>query len=453
MKIGLLIAGMIFFLNPGISIFDLLPDFIGALLFLRVTDRLTSVSPSAEEAGASFRNLVKTSLLRIAVLPVFAVVGRDETTFYLIFTMTFSCLEGYFLWRGLMTLYTAFGYLALRTGGKALGKTGVLSVQTTVFVLLRVLCNIIPDLAYLSVGEEGVITGSEFAGNRLLPYRNLLTAMNLIVVFAAGTVTLILWCRYLKRIGKETDTLPLLEEKIAEAVTEPGVLIRKTVKSAFLFLSLAGFAFLDFYADGTSLIPDFLAFFLLILGAARLKATEPFFRKVLPFASAGAVLSGAADLSAWLFYRKYGEAAMMLGISASEGKSWFTVNIGLKFLCVCFTVFAFAALRSGLNRLIDAHACMKTEKEFFRLSEKAERRRIRLKNLVTGCTVFSSVSKCLSLLDYATLFTPDPKITVSQKLTVTVTFWSISVLVGIAFAVFFRHTLDETREAIDERYQ
>lgn len=453
MKIGLLIAGMVFFLNPGISIFDLLPDFIGALLFLRVLDRLTPVSPSSEEACAHFRNLVKTSLLRIAVLPVFAVVGRDETTFYLIFTMVFSCLEGYFLWRGLMTVYTAFGYLSLRAGGTALGKTGFLSVQTTVFVLLRTVCNVFPDLAYLSVGEEGIITGSEFAGNRLLPYRNLLIALNILIVLIAGAITLTIWCRYLKRVKNEEGTLALLEKNIAEAVTEPGILIRKTVKSAFLFFILAGFAFLEFYADGTSLIPDFLAFSLLLLGIGRMQNVVPSFRRILPFAITETVLSAATDLSAWLFYRKYGEAAMMLGIGATDGKAWFTANIVLKAVCAVFCLLCFIRMRECLNILIDEHACMKTEKEFFRLSEKIERQRIKLKNLVTGSVVFAAISKLLSVIDYATLFTPDPKITVTPMLTVTVTYWSISVLVGIAFAIYFRHTLDETREAVDERYQ
>ena len=453
MNIGMLIVGMIFFLNPGISIFDLLPDFIGALLFLRVLDRLTPISPSSEEACSYFRNLVKTSLLRIAVLPVFAVVGRDETTFYLIFTMVFACLEGYFLWRGLMTAFTAFGYLSIRTGGTALGKTGFLSVQTTLFVLLRTICNIVPDLAYLSVGEEGIITGSEFAGNRLLPYRNLLIALNILFVLIAGAITLTVWCRWLKRVRNEEGTLALLEKNIAEAVTAPGVLIRKTVKSAFLFFVLAGFAFLEFYADGTSLIPDFLAFALLLLGTERMKTVVPEFRKVLPFAVTGIILSAAADLSAWLFYRKYGEAAMMLGIGATDGKAWFTANIILKALCAVFALLSFLRLREGFNGMIDEHACMKTEKEFFRLSEKIERQRIRLKNLVTGSVVFAGVSKLLAVVDYATLFTPDPKITVTPKLTVTVTYWSISVLVGIAFAIFFRHTLDEMREAVDERYQ
>ncbi len=462
MKTGLLIAGLIFFLNPGFSIFDLLPDFIGCLLFLRVTDRLTPISPSAEDAGEKLRALVKVSLLRIAVIPVFAVVGRDETTFYLVFTMVFSCLEGYYLWRGLNALIASFDYLSVRSGNRALGKTGGLRMQTTVFLLLRAFFNILPDLAYLSTGDEGIITGTEFAGNRLLPYRNLMIAMNLVIVTVSGLITLLVWLRYFKRIREEEGTEEAIGRLLAEAVPNRGAVVRGTVCSAFVFFLLAGFAFLDFLADGVPVIPDFLALSLLLLGMGRLKRLEedgtaenvsP--AHFLPLSVAALLLSLVSDVSAFLFADRYYEAATVLGIGAAAvgegGKLWFRINIVLRLVSALLTVLAFLSVRARLNGIVEEHACMAAEKEYLRLGEKIARQKLRLKNLLTGSAVFLAASKLLSAAEYALLFTPDPVITLGS-FRVTLTFWSFVLLVGVTFAFFFRYTLDSVREAIDERY-
>ena len=51
------VVALIFFFNPNIGILDLLPDFIGALLFVRLLRHPAELSPYFAEARSAFASL------------------------------------------------------------------------------------------------------------------------------------------------------------------------------------------------------------------------------------------------------------------------------------------------------------------------------------------------------------------------------------------------------------
>ena len=90
MKIGYILAGMIFLFNPHINIIDVLPDVIGYVLILHGLSKISDLERNLLSARDKFLKLAWLSAVKLACLlitPIF-----DETL-YLIFTFCFGLLE------------------------------------------------------------------------------------------------------------------------------------------------------------------------------------------------------------------------------------------------------------------------------------------------------------------------------------------------------------------------
>ncbi len=90
MKIGYILAGLVFLCNPHIHIIDFLPDLIGYALILHGLSKIADLERNLLSARSKFMKLAWLSAGKLAcllILPIF-----DETL-YLIFTFTFGMFE------------------------------------------------------------------------------------------------------------------------------------------------------------------------------------------------------------------------------------------------------------------------------------------------------------------------------------------------------------------------
>ncbi len=111
MKIGYILAGLVFLFNPHIHIIDILPDLIGYALILHGMSKLSDLERNLLSAKKRFQNLAWLSAGKLAcllILPIF-----DETL-YLIFTFVFGLFEMLWLIPALIDLFHGISFLEER---------------------------------------------------------------------------------------------------------------------------------------------------------------------------------------------------------------------------------------------------------------------------------------------------------------------------------------------------
>ena len=131
MKIGYILAGMIFLFNPHINIIDVLPDVIGYILILHGLSKISDLERNLLSAKDKFFKLAWLSAAKLACLlitPIF-----DETL-YLIFTFCFGLLEVMWMIPAFVDMFHGISFLEERytrhrtrhTAGSALRAGGLL---------------------------------------------------------------------------------------------------------------------------------------------------------------------------------------------------------------------------------------------------------------------------------------------------------------------------------------
>ncbi len=111
MKIGYILAGMIFLFNPHINIIDVLPDVIGYILILHGLSKISDLERNLLSAKNKFLKLAWLSVAKLScllILPIF-----DETL-YLIFTFCFGILEAIWMIPAFLDLFHGIGFLESR---------------------------------------------------------------------------------------------------------------------------------------------------------------------------------------------------------------------------------------------------------------------------------------------------------------------------------------------------
>ncbi len=111
MKIGYILAGMIFLFNPHIHIIDVLPDVIGYMLILHGLSKISDLERNLLAAKNRFFKLAWLSAAKLAcllILPIF-----DETL-YLIFTFCFGILEILWMLPAFIDLFHGISFLEER---------------------------------------------------------------------------------------------------------------------------------------------------------------------------------------------------------------------------------------------------------------------------------------------------------------------------------------------------
>ncbi len=111
MKIGFILAGLIFLANPYVHIIDIFPDLIGYALILHGLSKLSDLERNLLSAKKNMQKLMWLSAGRRAcllILPIF-----DETL-YLLFTFVFGIFEVIWLLPAMIDLFHGISFLEER---------------------------------------------------------------------------------------------------------------------------------------------------------------------------------------------------------------------------------------------------------------------------------------------------------------------------------------------------
>ena len=274
MGLSYIAFGFIFFFLPNLSIIDILPDFIGCLLISKGLYKLSDLTPGLMDAKKAFTKVLYLSLVKFALMfsvPYFA-NSRGGGGYVLIFTFSFAVLDMIFTLPAFKALLNGFLYLGDRTNASVLFENhSEFSTLTTIFLIVRAVFALIPDLSYVSNPEYSNVVSNE-KHFYVSDYKTLLTGINLIFTTIIGIVWLVYAFKYFNGIKKDKALIGFLEEKYKnEILSKTGLFIYRDIKKALMFLSIGAVFMLDLNIDLVNVIPDFLGALFILYSALVLK--------------------------------------------------------------------------------------------------------------------------------------------------------------------------------------
>ena len=147
--IGYITAGFIFLFFPSLSIFDIMPDFIGYLLIIKGTVCLFDLNEDINSARSSFIKLFFINLAKTVLTPLLMSLNDETTTMTAVFI--FSIIEGILLYSALDSLFVGVNYLAERADSKFADKGySDVKITTAIFVIGRFVLVSLPELTVMT---------------------------------------------------------------------------------------------------------------------------------------------------------------------------------------------------------------------------------------------------------------------------------------------------------------
>lgn len=280
-KLGRIALGMIFLLNPNITVVDFLPDFIGCALIISGLSQLRDISDSLEDARLNFLRLFWVSLSHIPAFMLMVFISAsflNEKTSILVFSFVYGVIEFILINNALCSTIDGLVYVGERYNGDACfyetKKSGKqldvshLRFFTTVFLLVSKGLSIAPNLVYLydtSLGYGDVLT--EFAVNPV-NFIGPITAICFIPALVVGIVWARRIYRYVRGISRDIEFISRVDEVLSNKAIENTPVYKYRRTSTIVCILVAAFiCSFDFYIDEFNIIPDVVTA-LLLLGAA-----------------------------------------------------------------------------------------------------------------------------------------------------------------------------------------
>ena len=293
MGFGFLLAGVIFLFDPFINIFDILPDVIGYALMAYGLSRLSDLELKAAEAKRRIMSALFVAAGRIGVIALSFVMEFDATL-VLVFAFSLATLEIFFVIPAFNMLFEALPYSCMRFSEKTINdKAENLQKVTPVFIVVRAICAVVPQLTVLTneygyVGEETGLEGSGVIAVALM-------AICAIVSLVFGILWLSMALPYFKslRDNRELNEY-FLERYSAEVETDEVLHIRRSIKrfTALVFASI--FFFICIPIDEFYITPDFFVPALLLLAFYFAKKYTADYKKTVGLCAVASVVTLAA---------------------------------------------------------------------------------------------------------------------------------------------------------------
>ena len=301
LSLGLIFAGTVFFALPNFNMFDIMPDFIGAILIMSGLSKLQWIDGNFEDARKGAKYLLWVSVLRL-VLCVFANGGRAD---YLVpFTFIVCVLEIMFMMKFFRNLYLGLEYTLTRSdcerhikaSGEAFTMSFIFVIAQKVMEFIPYTCDIVKQDAELSVSGDFT---KKLAYAQMKPY---ILGACIICGVLLGLVFICVTARGLFGIIRDKKYAAFLKEKCDNflEVEREKHLSSVIVKSYFFFTLSLVFIF-NFYIDGINVLPSAMIPVLLVCAIVSLKrfSDKNFFLPILT----GTVLA-IVSLAGYVFMTK-----------------------------------------------------------------------------------------------------------------------------------------------------
>lgn len=255
----LITLGLIFFFNPNFNLFDILPDFIGAVLIMAGLSKMSFFDGNFKDARRSAKFLLWISVLRGAFC-IF--VNSSHRDYALPFTFIVCVLEAMYMLSLFKNLYLGAEYTLMRADCEKYTKyTNEAYTMSFLFTIGAKVLEFAPQITDVikQDAELDLSHGASFKMS-MAQMKVYVTLVCFVFAFIIGVLFVAYTLRAFSKLVSNKKYCNFLKEKFdGFLVTDRDVYVDKKL-SLVLFLATFSFIFLfDFYVDAINLLPSVVA--------------------------------------------------------------------------------------------------------------------------------------------------------------------------------------------------
>ena len=255
-RLILIFIGLVFFFNPNFYMFDILPDFVGAVLIMTALSAFVYFDGNFETAHKSAKYLLWFSILKTA-LCMWCMGGHRD--YIMPFTFIFAVLETIFMISMFRSLYLGAEYTLMRSGSdrtpKAVNEAFTMSF---IFTIASRLLEFIPQIADIAA-QDAELDLSHKASFKM-PMAQLkmyLLGACLVCGVILGIIYLVMTAKAWIGLACDQKYNSFVKEKYENFLKEEReVFVTRRLSLAYLLITVSVLFIPDFYVDAVNLIPS-----------------------------------------------------------------------------------------------------------------------------------------------------------------------------------------------------
>lgn len=261
---------MVFLFSPDISLFDLMPDFIGWFLIVLGLGRLADIEIRAEDAKHLAKRMILFSAVK-AVLSLFSL--RFSSADLLLAAFCYAIVEIITVIPFTANLFKALDYTSMRVSSPLdSDKLNTAKWYLLVFFAIKNAIAVLPATGSLF---DSSMTG-EYASDTWFVDFAAMLRMFILLGFVISAVTSVVMLVYFLpfwiRIVKNRDLNgKMLAHRKVSVLDVPACMVRKNTSFVLGFFTPALVFFFDFYLDGIDVLPTFAGFAVVLAGSVYAK--------------------------------------------------------------------------------------------------------------------------------------------------------------------------------------
>ncbi len=248
MKKRYFIIAAIFLFNPIVSIFDILPDFIGYFLLMKAFTDASYVFDNASETHDAMKRMGLISIFKMVCL---VILPSTDATMALVFSFTFSILELMYGIGAFQRLFDTTSFICLRCDeDRFVSKSEKLKKFTIGFFIVRILCATIPDLFTLFLSDPSNAWKVRF--------RTLAFIFTVIIALIVGLVWLVRTTSFFKKTLTKNVNDKIIQAFNEEMKDRQSVFFSKDFIFAIGIIIASMIFAIDVYIDKIEFLSDIL---------------------------------------------------------------------------------------------------------------------------------------------------------------------------------------------------
>ncbi len=239
--LSLIIAGLIFLIDPYIVVIDVLPDFIGYLLIFIGLQHLSYLNLSMAEARKCTIILLIISFCRLPASLLYISIASDKTQQWgLIFAIAFAICEIIYGKRMFEAFFDGIYDFACCDDNLSIemplfSHHKECKIITSVFIVMKSVLSALPELTTLASTDYGVVTSNGIS--TLADYHGIFTIFSAVIVLIFGIYWYVRFNIYLKSLKNDIYFVNTAKTKCdnAESCDSKKREIKTVLLSLFLF--------------------------------------------------------------------------------------------------------------------------------------------------------------------------------------------------------------------------
>ena len=271
----LIAVGFAFIFNPNVTVFDVLPDFIGYILICIALTKISMLNDTFADAKKLFEKMILLDAGKyLAIFWIFGMeAGATKASSYLLWSFVFAVLEIIFLVPSYLKLFKGISdlgdiyesdYIHASKNGSGKSYTEKIKNFTIFFIIFKAVMTVLPELTDLgNTSNTNTWLGDEYIN--IYRYIGIIRALCYLPIIVVGIVWIVRIMTYFSRLSKDEKLTKSLCETFSERVLpKRGLFAMRYVKIASWLMIAASVVSLDVMFEEVNILPDALTVIFII---------------------------------------------------------------------------------------------------------------------------------------------------------------------------------------------